>query len=77
MKETSLGNEKKYSIKMIGSRNLKIVGLIFVEDVIDELLNFDKLTEIKKMFEYYQFMNFDEFKLRYENYKTIVMSELQ
>ena len=50
---------------------------VFVESVVDELLNFNQLTKIKKLFEYYQFMNFDEFKLRYESYKMIVMSELQ
>jgi len=36
-----------------------------------------QLTNICILFEYYQFMNFDEFKLRYETYKTIVMGEFQ
>ena len=47
-------------------------------DVLDDLLSdsFRKLKRVEKLFKYYQFMNFDEFKGRFRLYKEIIMSEL-
>jgi len=47
-------------------------------DVLDELLSdsFRKLKDVEKLFKYYQFMNFDEFKERFTDYREIIMSEL-
>jgi hypothetical protein len=48
----------------------------FIRSVVEELVSFQGLQEIKQLFEKYQFMNYDEFKTRYHNYMNIVMSEL-
>jgi hypothetical protein len=47
-------------------------------DVLDDLLSdsFRKLKRVEKLFKYYQFMNFDEFKGRFSLYREIIMSEL-
>ena len=47
-------------------------------DVLDELLSdsFRKLKSVEKLFKYYQFMNFDEFKERFNQFREIIMSEL-
>ena len=50
----------------------------FFNDVLDELLSdsFRKLKGVEELFKYYQFMNFDEFKERFTDYREIIMSEL-
>lgn len=48
----------------------------FIRSVVEELVSFQDLKEIKKLFEKYQFMNYDEFETRYHNYMEIVMSEV-
>ena len=47
-------------------------------DVLDDLLSdsFRKLKRVEKLFKYYQFMNFDEFKGRFNQFREIIMSEL-
>ena len=47
-------------------------------DVLDDLLSdsFRKLKSVEKLFKYYQFMNFDEFKERFNQFREIIMSEL-
>ena len=47
-------------------------------DVLDDLLSdsFRKLKGVEELFKYYQFMNFDEFKERFNCYREIIMSEL-
>ena len=47
-------------------------------DVLDDLLSdsFRKLKGVEKLFKYYQFMNFDEFKERFNQFREIIMSEL-
>lgn len=47
-------------------------------DVLDDLLSdsFRKLKGVEELFKYYQFMNFDEFKERFSDYREIIMSEL-
>ena len=47
-------------------------------DVLDELLSdsFRKLKGVEELFKYYQFMNFDEFKERFNQFREIIMSEL-
>lgn len=47
-------------------------------DVLDELLSdsFRKLKRVEELFKYYQFMNFDEFKERFNQFREIIMSEL-
>ena len=48
----------------------------FIRSVVEELVSFQDLKEIKKLFEKYQFMNYDEFETRYHSYTDIVMSEV-
>ena len=48
----------------------------FIRSVVEELVSFQDLKEIKKLFEKYQFMNYEEFETRYHNYMEIVMSEV-
>ena len=48
----------------------------FIRSVVEELVSFQDMEEIKKLFEKYQFMNYEEFETRYHNYMEIVMSEV-
>jgi hypothetical protein len=48
----------------------------FIRSVVEELVSFQDMKEIKKLFEKYQFMNYEEFETRYHNYMDIVMSEV-
>jgi len=48
----------------------------FIRSVVEELVSFQDMKEIKKLFEKYQFMNYEEFETRYHNYMEIVMSEV-
>ncbi len=48
----------------------------FIRSVVEELVSIQDMKEIKKLFEKYQFMNYEEFETRYHNYMEIVMSEV-
>lgn len=48
----------------------------FIRSVVEELVSFQDMKEIKNLFEKYQFMNYEEFETRYHNYMEIVMSEV-
>jgi len=48
----------------------------FIRSVVEELVSFQDMKQIKKLFEKYQFMNYEEFETRYHNYMEIVMSEV-
>ena len=48
----------------------------FIRSVVEELVSFQDMKEIKKLFEKYQFMNYEEFETRYHKYIDIVMNEV-
>ena len=48
----------------------------YIKSVVEELVSFQGLGEVKNLFEKYQFMNYDEFEERFMNYMEIVMNEV-